>query len=101
MALLPGKWRKRSPPRPVPGVIGAPQEVSRSDHDLIAEPAPEAIAAAIARLTASLADQLESGVLVRRDGDGHTGYGAGNECVDETVERYLVSGVVPDGTVDC
>ena len=49
----------------------------------------------------ALADQLESGVLVRRDGDGHTGYLAGNECVDSTVESYLVSGKVPSGTVDC
>ena len=49
----------------------------------------------------SLADQLESGVLVRRDGDGHTGYLAGNDCVDSTVESYLVSGKVPESTVDC
>ncbi len=49
----------------------------------------------------ALADQLDSGVLVRRDGDGHTGYRAGNECVDDVVERYLVSGEVPDADVDC
>ncbi len=49
----------------------------------------------------ALADQLESGVLVRRDGDGHTGYFAGNGCVDSTVESYLVSGKVPRRTVDC
>jgi pimeloyl-ACP methyl ester carboxylesterase len=49
----------------------------------------------------ALAEQLESGVLVRRDGDGHTGYGAGNSCVDEAVERYLVSGEVPEGDLDC
>jgi hypothetical protein len=39
--------------------------------------------------------------LVRRDGDGHTGYNAGNECVDNTVESYLVSGKIPKSTVDC
>ena len=49
----------------------------------------------------SLARQLDSGVLVRRDGDGHTGYHAGNACVDHTVEAYLVSGTVPKGTVSC
>jgi len=48
-----------------------------------------------------LADQLESGILVKRDGDGHTGYHAGNRCVDDTVESYLVSGVVPKDEVDC
>lgn len=49
----------------------------------------------------SLAAQLESGVLVRRDGDGHTGYKAGSSCVDEVVESYLVSGEVPSSDVDC
>lgn len=53
------------------------------------------------RWAEGLAEQLESGVLVRRDGDGHTGYLAGNDCVDDVVEEYLVSGVVPDGPVDC
>jgi pimeloyl-ACP methyl ester carboxylesterase len=53
------------------------------------------------RWAVSLAEQLDSGVLVRRDGDGHTGYRAGNACVDRTVEAYLVSGDVPDGTVRC
>ncbi len=49
----------------------------------------------------SLAAQLDSGVLLTRDGDGHTGYRAGNSCVDDTIEKYLVSGVVPDGDVTC
>jgi len=49
----------------------------------------------------ALADQLESGVLVARDGDGHTGYNAGNECVDEAVEGYLVEGAVPDDGLSC
>lgn len=49
----------------------------------------------------ALADQLPRGVLVTRDGDGHTGYGRGSRCVDETVERYLVSGTVPRRDVSC
>jgi pimeloyl-ACP methyl ester carboxylesterase len=48
-----------------------------------------------------LAEQLDNAVLVRRDGDGHTGYNSGNDCVDEAVESYLVSGQVPEDTVDC
>jgi hypothetical protein len=40
-------------------------------------------------------------VLVTRDGDGHTGYRAGNPCVDRAVESYLVSGVVPKAEVNC
>ncbi|HLN77311.1 MAG TPA: alpha/beta hydrolase, partial [Nocardioidaceae bacterium] len=49
----------------------------------------------------SLANELDSGVLVSRDGDGHTGYHAGNQCVDNVVEAYLVSGKVPKSEVDC
>ena len=30
----------------------------------------------------ALAEQLESGVLISRDGDGHTGFNQGNKCVD-------------------
>ena len=49
----------------------------------------------------ALASDLDSGVLVTRQGEGHTGYDKGNDCVDETVEKYFVSGTVPDGAVDC
>ena len=49
----------------------------------------------------ALADQLESGVLLTRDGDGHTGYNVGNECVDEVVEAYLVDGTVPEDGQRC
>ena len=48
-----------------------------------------------------LADQLQSGVLVSRDGDGHTGYNSGNDCVDEAVEDYLVDGTVPEDGLEC
>ncbi|WP_340539175.1 alpha/beta hydrolase [Nocardioides sp. GXZ039] len=47
----------------------------------------------------ALAEQLDSGVLLTRDGDGHTGYNQGNECIDDAVEGYLLDGEVPaDGT---
>ncbi len=49
----------------------------------------------------SLADQLQSGVLVSRDGDGHTGYNAGNDCVNEAIESYLVDGTVPEDGLEC
>jgi hypothetical protein len=46
-----------------------------------------------------LADQLRTGVLVTREGDGHTAYGAGNQCIDDLVNAYLADGKVPkDGT---
>jgi pimeloyl-ACP methyl ester carboxylesterase len=49
----------------------------------------------------ALAAQLDRGVLVTRDGDGHTAYRRGSACVDDTVERYLVDGAVPRREVHC
>ncbi len=49
----------------------------------------------------ALAEQLESAVLLTRDGDGHTGYNMGNTCVDETIEGYLIDGDVPSKDKDC
>jgi pimeloyl-ACP methyl ester carboxylesterase len=49
----------------------------------------------------AVAAQLESGVLVTRQGDGHTAFNTGNACVDATVEQYLVEGVVPPADVTC
>ena len=49
----------------------------------------------------TLAKQLESGVLVSRDGDGHTGFQQGNECVDGAIEGYLVGGDVPEDGLSC
>ncbi|MGQ0465307.1 MAG: alpha/beta hydrolase [Sporichthyaceae bacterium] len=47
----------------------------------------------------ALASQLDSGVLLTRAGDGHTGYGRGNRCIDAGVDRYLLEGKAPkDGT---
>lgn len=49
----------------------------------------------------ALADQLDSGVLVSRDGDGHTAYNKGNACIDDAVEGYLLEGVVPEDGLEC
>jgi pimeloyl-ACP methyl ester carboxylesterase len=53
------------------------------------------------RWAVALAHQLASGVLIRRDGDGHTGYHQGNSCVDTAVDSYLVSGIVPAAGLSC
>lgn len=46
-----------------------------------------------------LAEQLSSGVLLTREGDGHTAYNSGNQCITQAVDTYLVEGTVPkDGT---
>ncbi|MGI9084347.1 MAG: alpha/beta hydrolase [Aeromicrobium sp.] len=49
----------------------------------------------------SLAEQLGSGVLVSRDGDGHTAYGSGNSCIEDIVDEYFVDGTVPKDGVRC
>ncbi|MDO9454793.1 alpha/beta hydrolase [Nocardioides sp.] len=49
----------------------------------------------------ALAEQLDSGVLLTRDGDGHTGYNKGNSCIDEAVEGYLIDGTVPEDGTEC
>ncbi|MDQ6525138.1 alpha/beta hydrolase [Nocardioides sp. LHD-245] len=49
----------------------------------------------------AMADQLESGVLVSREGDGHTAYNKGNSCIDDAVHGYLIDGTVPEDGLTC
>ena len=49
-----------------------------------------------------LAAQLESGVLVTFDGDGHTAYGqTGAGCVDEALDAFWLDGTVPEDGLVC
>lgn len=52
------------------------------------------------RWAEELADQLESAVLVTYEGEGHTAYGESN-CVDEVINRYLLTGEAPTEPVIC
>lgn len=48
----------------------------------------------------ALAEQLESGVLMTYEGEGHTAYGRSNACVQDAVDHYLLTGEAPaDGKV--
>jgi pimeloyl-ACP methyl ester carboxylesterase len=49
----------------------------------------------------SLSTQLDSGVLISYEGEGHTIYAQGVPCVDDTVDAYLLSGTVPDEDPQC
>lgn len=49
----------------------------------------------------SLADQLSSGVLITRVGEGHTGFNKGNDCVDNAVVLYLLDGTAPTSDLRC
>ena len=47
-----------------------------------------------------LARQLGSGVLLVRDGDGHTAYREGSACIDDAIDAFLIDGALPQpGTV--
>jgi pimeloyl-ACP methyl ester carboxylesterase len=48
-----------------------------------------------------LAQELDSGVLLSRDGDGHTAYGAGNACIDRAINTYLSRGTPPNDGTTC
>lgn len=49
----------------------------------------------------SLAAQLDSGVLLSWDGDGHTAYRRGSRCVDRVVDAYLIEGKLPRDGKKC
>lgn len=49
----------------------------------------------------AMSSQLESGVYVERDGDGHTAYNQGNQCIDSAVVDFLVEGTVPQDGLKC
>lgn len=45
----------------------------------------------------ALADMLSSSALLTLDGDGHTAYMQGSQCIDDAVDSYLLSGEATDG----
>ncbi|MEU2119682.1 alpha/beta hydrolase [Streptomyces sp. NPDC016459] len=49
----------------------------------------------------SLADQLSSGTLLTYEGDGHTAYGRGSDCVDTAINTYLLEGTPPQDGKRC
>lgn len=49
----------------------------------------------------SLAAQLDSGTLLDYDGDGHTAYGRGSDCIDTAINTYLLEGTPPKNGKRC
>ncbi|WP_327263696.1 alpha/beta hydrolase [Streptomyces sp. NBC_01232] len=49
----------------------------------------------------ALAGQLDSGSLLTYDGDGHTAYGRGSDCIDTAINRYLLEGKAPQDGKKC
>jgi pimeloyl-ACP methyl ester carboxylesterase len=48
-----------------------------------------------------LSSQLTSSVLLTYEGDGHTAYMRGSECIDNEIENYLVEGIIPAKDISC
>lgn len=46
-------------------------------------------------LARRLAGQLENGVLLTHDGDGHTAYKASSSCLDRQIDRYVITARAP------
>ncbi|MEV5316875.1 alpha/beta hydrolase [Streptomyces sp. NPDC052687] len=53
------------------------------------------------RWAQALAAQLSSGRLLTYDGDGHTAYGRGSDCVDRAINAYLLRGTPPQDGKRC
>lgn len=90
------------------GCLGVETEATVETPEVDASGAPPIVVVGTTRDPATpyawaeaLAAQLEPGVLVTRDGDGHTGYHSGNACVDDAIEGYLLDGTVPEDGLTC
>lgn len=53
------------------------------------------------RWAESLADQLSSARLLTYEGDGHTAYGRGSDCIDSAINTYLLHGTPPANGKRC
>jgi len=49
----------------------------------------------------SLAQSLDSAVLVTWEGDGHTAYGSADACINDPLDDYLIDGTVPEDGLTC
>ncbi len=49
----------------------------------------------------SLHKYLQGSVLISLDADGHTGHNRGSGCVDGAVDKYLLTGAVPQQDLKC
>ncbi|MFK0016678.1 alpha/beta hydrolase [Streptomyces sp. NPDC091027] len=83
-----------------------PVKATGTAKELVAKGAPPIVVVGTTRDPATpykwaqaLAGQLDSGTLLTYDGDGHTAYGRGSDCIDSAINRYLLEGKPPqDGT---
>jgi pimeloyl-ACP methyl ester carboxylesterase len=88
--LICASWAAQPRPLPTPRGLGAPPLLVIGTTGDPATPHAWAVA---------LAEQLDSGVLLTWEGEGHTAYRSGSDCIDDIVNAYLVTlALPPDGT---
>ncbi|MFE7748679.1 alpha/beta hydrolase [Streptomyces sp. NPDC057428] len=85
-----------------------PVEPTGAPHRTVAEGAAPIVVVGTTRDPATpykwakaLAAQLSSGVLLTYEGDGHTAYGRGSDCIDTAINRYLLDGTPPKNGKKC
>ena len=49
----------------------------------------------------ALASQLQVGIYINFNGDGHTAYKSGSRCIDSLVDAYFIDGVIPTANTSC
>lgn len=84
-------WPVRGTKPAVPTAKGAPPILVVGSTGDPATPYDQAV---------TLSRQLSSGVLLTREGEGHTGYGS-SQCVRDKVDAYLIDGTVPAAGTRC
>jgi hypothetical protein len=85
-------WPAEPSPPAVPKAAGAPPILVIGNTGDPATPYKWAVA---------LSQQLESGVLLTNDAEGHTAYLQFNDCVDSIVEAYLLELEAPEEGASC
>ncbi|MEU5159195.1 alpha/beta hydrolase [Streptomyces sp. NPDC020875] len=85
-----------------------PTPATGTPHRVTADGAPPILVVGTTRDPATpykwsraLASQLSSGRLLTYDGDGHTAYGRGSDCVDTAINTYLLEGEAPQDGKRC
>jgi pimeloyl-ACP methyl ester carboxylesterase len=85
-------WKAKPSPLRVPKATGAPPILVIGNTGDPATPLKWAVA---------LSNQLESGVLLTNDAEGHTAYLQGDVCIERAVNAYLLELTVPDEGARC
>ncbi|WP_461170019.1 alpha/beta hydrolase [Arthrobacter sp. Z1-15] len=81
--------------------VNEPHEIHASDADDLLVIGTTGDPATPYEWSVSLAEQLDSATLVTWEGEGHTAYGRGDECIADTVDDYFIDGTVPSGDKVC